>query len=394
MKKFLLHVVLPVLVIGGGLAAARHFKNQAKDANQRPPEKVAPAVEFLTAVRTEVDTRIIASGTTIPARKVTLTPEVSGRIVKVSKRLVPGNRVKKGAILAKIDDRDYSLAIDQEVSRVEQAELDLKLEAGRKEIAEKELKLLAKEGGGAVSELATRDPQMLVAKQNTKAAKSGLQKAELNLSRTLLRAPFNAMILEKSVDKGQLVGPSTPVATLIGTDELWVDVSIPVEELPRIGIPGINGDEGSRVTVTHRIGQETTVVREGRVLRLQGQLDPQNRTAQLLVSIDNPFDVEGLPLLAGAYVSVEIEGQAVTGGFELPRESLHDGAYVWVVDEKNALRKTPVEIGWRSREKIVVTAGLKGGEKVVTSPLVDPIDGMAVSPIDGKRSTTAKTGNQ
>jgi RND family efflux transporter MFP subunit len=390
MKKFLLHFVLPVLIIAGGVATARYLKSQAKSAKQRPPEKTAPVVETITATVSEVNTRIVASGMTMPAKRVTLTPEVTGRILKISKALVPGNRVKKGQILARLDNRDYALAIAQEVSRVEQAELALQQEVERKVIAEKELKLLGKDKNTTVSTLATRTPQLNVARQNTQAAESGLAKAKLNLSRTVLRAPFNALVMEKNVDKGQLVGPSTSVATLIGTDELWVDVSVNVEQLPRIQIPGVNSEAGSRAIVVHQIGPNTRVEREGRVLQLQGELDPQNRTAQLLVSIPKPFDGPGLPLLSGAFVTVEIDGQAVHEGFSLPREALRDGHFVWAVDKGDRLRKRQVEVVWRDRERVVVTTGVAEGETIVTSPLVDPIDGMAVKRVDKEKPATAK----
>ncbi len=390
MKKLLLHFILPVLVIGAGVAMARYLKSQAKPAKQRPPETTAPAVETIIASTSEVDTRIIASGTTLPARRVTLAPEVSGRIVKLSKALVPGNRIKRGQVLARLDQRDYLLAMEQEISWVDQAKLAYQQEQGRKEIAKQELKLLGKTNDATVSALATRAPQLQVAKQNTAAAKSGLARAKLNLSRTVLRAPFNAMVMEKHVDKGQLVGPSTPVATLIGTDELWVDVSVNVEQLTRIRIPGINATEGSLVKVVHQIGSDTRVEREGRVLRLQGELDPQNRTAQILVSVPDPFEGEGLPLLSGAYVSVEIDGKSVPRGVRLPREALREGRYVWLVTKENKLKRQPVEVVWRERVNIVISFGISDGDVVVVSPLVDPIEGMSVAPLKNQSSDGTK----
>lgn len=388
MKKLILHFVIPVLIIGGGVYVAIQLKKMNKPADQKAPEKIAPAVEVYRAVSSTLNAQVTATGTVIPAKEVALTPEVNGRVMKMSPKIIPGNKLKKGQIIARIDDRDYSLAINQEVSRVQQAELELKLEEGRKEIAGRELKLLGKDGDTAVSQLATRQPQFEVAKQNTESAKSGLERAQINLSRTVLRAPFNAMVLEKHVDVGQTVGPSTKVVTLIGTDELWVKVSVPVESLSSLHIPGINDTVGSKATVVHKIGTEQ-VVREGHILRLEGQLDPQNRTAVLLVTIEKPFDEEGLPLLSGAFVNVEFEGQVVMDGFEIPAEALREGAYVWVVDEKKQIRRSPVEIGWRTRDTVVVVNGLKPNDAIVTSPLSDAVEGMIVSPLEPK-STAEK----
>ena len=213
MKKIILHVLLPLLVIAGGLASAVVLSRQVKKAKMKPANTGVQVVEVIEATLKPLSTRITATGSVVPARQVTLTPEVTGRIVKLSKALIPGSRIKKGQIIARVDSRDYELAITQEKSRVHQSELELELETGRSQIAARELKLLGRGGDKAtsVSPLAMRKPQLEVAKQNTESAKSGLSRAELNLSRTVLRAPFNAMVLNKLVDLGQLVGPATPV---------------------------------------------------------------------------------------------------------------------------------------------------------------------------------------
>lgn len=387
MKKLILHFVIPLLIVGGGVYGAIQLKKMNKPADQKAPEIIVPAVEIYRAVSSTLNTAVTATGTVIPAKQVALTPEVNGRVMKMSDKIIPGNKLKKGQIIARIDDRDFSLAINQEVGRVQQAELELKLEAGRKEIAGRELKLLGKDGNTAVSQLATRQPQYEVAKQNTESAKSGLEKAQINLSRTVLRAPFNAMVLEKHVDVGQTVGPATKVVTLIGTDELWVRVSVPVESLSSLHIPGINDTVGSKAKVIHQIGT-MQVVREGQILRLEGQLDPQNRTAVVLVAIENPFEQEGLPLLSGAFVNVAFEGQIVMDGFEIPAEAIREGAYVWLTDEKQQLRRVPVEIGWRTRETVVVVNGLKPNDAIVTSPLADAVDGMLVKPLETKTASS------
>ena len=97
-------------------------------------------------------------------------------------------------------------------------------------------------------------------------------------------------------------------------------------------------------------------------------------------SLAEPFEVKDgkVPLLAGAYVHVEIAGRGEREGIELPREALRSGAFVWVVNGENRLTKREVEIGWRLREHIAVIGGLTSGERVVVSPLSQPMEGMKV----------------
>jgi RND family efflux transporter MFP subunit len=381
MMKMLTRFILPVLIVAAGVAGAVGLKYASTRAKRQPTTARAPAVEVVRVEMGERPVWVDATGVVTAARRVQVFPEVGGRIVAISDRLVPGGRFNKGEVLARLDKRDYELLIGQERSRVRQAELELQLESGRGDIAAREWKLLGKNPEEQGPALALRTPQLETARENVQAAKSGLKRAELSKQRTVLTAPFNAVVLEKRVDLGQLVGPNTAVATLVGTDQLWVTASVPMEKLTVIDIPGLGGETGSAATVTHRLATGIDVKREGRVLRLQGELDSLNRTARLLLVVDDPYsgDEGELPLLPGAYVEVQIRGRAMSGVVALPRAALFENDEVWVVDDESRLRRREIEIAWRSREHVLIKSGVETGERVVTSPLSLPIDGMTVS---------------
>ncbi len=388
MKKLLIILLIPAIIIFAGIRVAIFLKNQAGTAKHEDPTELVTSVETFVATSTDMPVALQVTGAVRAAKQVTVVPEVTGRIVKLSKNLIPGSRFKKGQIIARIDQKDYLLNLTQEKSRVDQANLDLQVERGRGAIAKEEWGLIVGDLGKdeSVSELALRKPHLEVAKQQTVAAASAVERAQLNLQRTVLRAPFNAMVLDKKVDVGQLVGPTTAVATLMGTDELWVTVSVPVAQLASIDIPGVNAKKGSEATVIQRVGSGQTIVRKGEVIRLQGQLDAQNRTANLLVSVKTPFDVNGteLPLLAGAYVEVKLVGRDMKGVFEIPREGLREDAFVWLAGKKDRLKKVPVTVGWGTRDQVVVTHGLNDGDRIVVSPLSFPVEGMHVTEVNGK----------
>jgi RND family efflux transporter MFP subunit len=307
-----------------------------------------------------------------------MVPEVGGRIIWLNKNFIPGSRLKKGEIVAKIDNRDYKLAFEQQMGQVQQAELNLTLEKGRGEIAKEEWNML---GDGSLEEnasiLALRKPQMQEATQRTLSAKSGLKRARLNLKRTVIRAPFDAIVVDKNVDIGQLVGPATPVGTIMGSEELWVDVSVPVESLNVIRIPGLNAKEGSPAKIVQTAGS-ATIERTGSVIRLHGRLNSKNRTATVLVSVKNPFDMKnGLPLLAGAYVDVEIKGVQRQNLFKIPASALKDTDSVWLV-KNNHLKKVRVKIAWKEKLNVILSGGVQDGDEIVTSPISFPLDGMLV----------------
>ena len=368
MKPVLKNWVLPPLAALAGVGvAAGMILLKPEEARSTPAHEV-PTVSVVMPQWGSFPARIETTGVVEPAQRVTVLPQVSGMVVEVSPQLVPGGRFAKGASLARIDSRDYKLAIQQEQSRVRQAELELQLEEGRTDIAAREWELLDGEGE---PDLALRRPHLESAKTSLESARSGLEKAELNLSRTNLRAPFNAVVLDESIDRGQVVGTQAAVATLAGTDTFWVRVAVPVEQLASLEIPG------SSAEVAAQLGAER-IERPGRVLGLEGQLDPQSRTATLLVAVDDPLDPpEGqLPLLLGSFVEVVLVGAKPEGLVaELPRDFVVDGQ-VWVADEMDQLQRRQVEIGWTEGANAVVLRGLEGSDRVITGGLRFPVPGM------------------
>ena len=377
------------LIIFAGLVATKPEPKKAETQERRT------LVEVAEVSMASHQARVEASGVVIPARQVLLAAEVGGRVVSMHAELVPGGRVPKNTRLLTIDARDYRLAVEQQYAQVNRAQTELELERGRKRIAEREWDLLggggsgrggAAAGGGAGGEqpgagLALREPQLRSAQAALKAAESGLERARLAVGKTNLTVPFNAMVQSRAVDVGQLVAPGAPIATLVGTDTFWVQVSVPVGRLSALDIPGLAGAEtGSPATVRQRTG-EGLVERTGRVVRLLGDLDPAGRMARLLVEIDDPLGVDAqggpsIPLLLGAYVEVEIDGRALESVAEVPRAALRDGDSVYLVGPAGELVIRPVEVAWRQLETVLVSRGLAAGDRIVVSPMGAPVPGM------------------
>ncbi|WP_373044023.1 efflux RND transporter periplasmic adaptor subunit [Vulgatibacter sp.] len=388
MKKPL-RILLPILVVAVGVVFAVVLIKTKPAASRERPAPIAPPVDVVEARPSPRPIQVAARGNVQAAQRVILAPELSGRIVHVAPALVPGGRVKKGDVLARIDPRDYRLAIAQQQDALRRAELELELEQGRVDIAAREWEMLGKTKSPEQAALALRKPHLAAAKQAVEAARSALQRARIALERTEIRAPFNAMVVEESAEEGRVVSPGTQIATLVGTDRFWVEVSVPLEQLSVLQIPGFNGDEGSPATVRQQLGVSAPAERTGAILQLQPELDPQTRTAKLLVGIDDPLGVKDgqLPLLVGSFVEVAFTGRVVEQAIALPRTSISDGDKVWVVSDENKLVRRTVRIAWRAENDVVVTGGLEAGERVVVSPLSLPIEGM---PVTTKTTTVAR----
>lgn len=372
----LLLIVLVLGAAGGFYAYMTHTKPEAERV-ERVDEGIL--VETVTVARATHEVRIRAQGTVRPARQMVVVPEVGGRVRAHHPQLVAGGRVQANDVLLRIDARDYRLAVEASSADVNRAELELQMERNRQAVARQEWESFgdpeATESGRA---LAIRDPQLRTAQVGVVAATSAVERARLNLSRTTIRAPFNAMVTTESVEVGQVVGPQSQLATLVGTDEFWVQVSIPVASLPNIVI---SETEGSAAIIFQRVGDER-VQRAGRVVRLLPDLDPSGAMARVIVSIPAPLEGGSLPLLLGSFVDVEIDAPPLENVIEVPRAAVREGNVVYVMNEQSQLESRRVTVVWGLRDSVMVSDGLESGDRVIRSQVGTALPGMLLRTAD------------
>ncbi len=387
-------ILVPALICLAGVGVAAVFVATRPHAGRTAHEERGVPVRATPVEPSTQPVRVRAHGTVVAAQKVTLQPELNGRIVWMSDDLVPGGRVHAGDTLIRIDPRDYRAQVEQSRAQVEQSRLGIAEEQSRAVIAEREWELLRRQHGGSESgrELALREPHLRTAEAQLRAARSSMRQARTNLSRTTLDAPFDAFVESENADLGQLVGPTSQLATLVGTDRFWVQVSIPMERLAWIQVPGVNGENGSPARVLQEVGEDGAIVREGRVVRLLGDLDPVGRMARVLVAIDDPLglhrdtaaapgDPSSLPILLGAFVRVEIEAGELSDVYEIPRTALHAGDVVHLLGEEDRLALREVDVVWR-RARTVLVRGLHPGDLLIQTRVPTPVEGTQLRRIE------------
>ena len=367
-------VLRPLLIIAAGVGVAGAMIASKGEAEKASVEAKPLLVEAIPIETADLPIPVRGTGTVVAAQRVALVPQVGGKIVSVSDQLMPGGRFAAGDIIARIEPRDHQAALDQARSNAQRAALELALEEGRSEVAVREWELL-REDGTQPSELALRKPQLALAKQSATAANGALTAAQLNFSRTSLRAPFNAVVLEENIDLGQVVGPGGPVATLVGTDQLWVNVSLPLAEIDALRFASRDGT-GSPATVLQRLADGRQLSFQGTALQMGGTLDPTTRQAQVTVAIDQPFDQSDspLPLLPGAYVEVVFAGVTAKAVAQIPRSALHNGDTAWVSVD-GVLTPRTVIVSGGDAETVMVQDGFESGDLLVTSALSLPLAG-------------------
>ncbi|MCP4899074.1 MAG: efflux RND transporter periplasmic adaptor subunit [bacterium] len=388
-------IVFPILIAVAAIAtAALMMANRITPDRLEVDEQVIP-VEVTEIVHTDEEVIVTVQGTVTAAQQVMVRPEVAGRIVDLSPSLVPGGLFTAGETIVSIDERDYRVQSTVQKEAVARARLALRQERARKAVAEEEWELLEESIPSDESnrDLALRIPQIEQAEAAIAAAEGTLAKAELDLERCTVTAPFNSVVLREQVDLGQLVNPQTEIATLVGTDAYWVQVSLPIENLEWIEIPWRGRRHGSKATIIHSAGS-VEISRVGRIDRLLGDVDPAGRMARLLIVIDDPLHLKGsgkdsdLPLLLGSYVTVEIHGKTIEDAVLIPRRALREihvdgdnGAQegLWIMDDDDRLSSRIAEVIWRTEQTVVVGNGFTDGARLITSSIATPIEGMKLT---------------
>jgi RND family efflux transporter MFP subunit len=377
----IIRIVLSLVILGVGIGAAFYIKNSAPRTRKRPPVRLSPTVLIQTVKPSGYQIVVTAMGTVIPAREVVLKSRVSGEIVKIHPEFTEGGFLKKDTRIIQIDPQDYELALARKRSAVTDAEYALKLELGHQQVAKREWELLnqGKPAQDIEKELALRQPHLSKVRADLSAAEAELKAAMLDLERTHITAPFNAMVRSKSVDRGSMVISQEPLAELVGTDAYRIQVSLPVDRLEWIDIPVQDGDPGSKARIIYGQGHECN----GTVIRLMGDLATEGRMARILVEVADPLGLKAsnqdrTPLLIGEYVSVKILGRKLDNVFQIPRTALKDNSSIWIVSENQTLEIRKVRSVWRDADVVLLQDGLTPGEQLIVSDLPAPVEGMAV----------------
>lgn len=376
----LLAIVLIVFVLGGGIAAFRHMLATRPKAGKGAPPRMQAVARVMEPSREDAALRVEAMGTVVPARRLELRPRVSGTVAFLHPDFIPGGRIGLGELLATLDERDFELELSNRRAALEKALMDLRIEEGSQRVAKKEWELLRGSRGIAADknaeQLALRMPQLAQAKAAVTAAQAALEKAELDLGRTRIAAPFNAVVLERTAEIGAQVSSSTTIATLAGSDVFWVRLNIPQAALDWLELPDPERP-GSLVEI--HAGGADAPPRQGRLLRLQGELEGGGLMAQLLVAVDDPLSPtpEGAaPLLLGSVVRAEVQGRVLEQVTRIPRTALGDDGQILLAGPDDRLLIRPVTPVWSDERWVYLDEGLGEGDRLIVSQLANPVAGM------------------
>lgn len=367
-------IVLSLAMVTGATAISALMYFNRPSAEVAEPVYAAVTVDVAEVARENLRIEVQAQGTVTPLQETTILAEVKGRIIEVAENFHIGGFVSRNDVLLRIDPRDYQTNLLHAQAALEAAESALVQEKGRGQVALREWEKLPKNSQRSeeARDLYLRKPQLEQANAQLLAAQADLNTARDNLERTIIRAPYAALIRQKHTDLGQFVGAGTALADIFSVETAEVRLPIPQSKLDYLELPGLEGyEDGSAIDLYTDVGGDVKHW-PARLHRTEGVFDERSRALYTVARIDDPYGLRNpgqLPLRIGTFVNANIEGRELANIVVLPRYVLRAGSYVWVVDESMHLRNRQVTSLRTGGDWIYVSGGLDDGDLVSLTSL-------------------------
>jgi membrane fusion protein (multidrug efflux system) len=326
--------------------------NEQKSAVQelQKTEKSTPKalpVSVYVAAKVQNSNTVFTTGTIIPNEEVDLKMEVSGRVVQLN--IIEGGQVRKGQLIAKLNADE----LEAQINKVEfEEQMASQTQARQQKLLE-------------IDAISKEEYDIVVTRVNTLSADKELLNAQLE--KTSLVAPFHGKIGLKNISTGAYITPSQVIATLVQTDPIKIDFTLPEKYANKI-----------------LVGQEVSLTIDGKadpftakVIALDSKIDENLRTLRVRAKTNN----QSGQLYPGMFVRVEVN-LGDESSIMIPTEAIIPilkGKKVFVIKNGKA-KEIIVETGLRTDTKIEVDKGLEVGDSVIISALMTVKAKMAVMP--------------
>lgn len=336
------HFVIAFLIIGfTGFIIYRISKNSSKGENAGPKDGKGSAMSVggIVAKFETFDNNLSLSGSIEANEQIEIRSEVSGIVESIN--FQEGTNVAKGQLLFKVNDVELRAQLQQALTRQSLAS-ENERRAGL---------LLKKE---AISQ-----EEYDISRADFKTTQSQSQLIRAQIAKTVVRAPFSGKIGLRSISPGTYITPATLVANLVNISKLKITFSIPEKYAAQVK---------TNTNLTFTVSGSTEKY-SAKVYAIEPSVDANTRTLQVRAIAANN---DG-KLLAGTYANVELPLEIIKNAIVIPTEAIipvQNGKKVFVSKNGKAT-EVMIETATRSDATILVLSGLKAGDTVITSGVMN-----------------------
>jgi RND family efflux transporter MFP subunit len=370
-------IILPIAVIAVGIAGLIGISSLKEPPAEKPKVDNTPLVS-VEPIDYQAMTFSVSSYGVVSAKYQTeLISQVTGEILYLSESFVKGGFVKKGDILAKIDPSDYESNLLDAEATLASSKAALVQEKANAKVAEKEWALIT---NGTPTALSLRKPQLAQEIARQKSAEAGLNRAKRDLERTVIRAPYDALIASREIGLGSYVSTGSLIGSILSTDIAEVRLPLADKELQFLENKGLN----AKVTLAGNFAGSAQLW-HGKIVRSEGVVDSKSRMTYLIAEIVDPYGLKektqsthSNELRYGTYVTAQIEGSQAGNVAVVPRHLIVNGQ-IATLDAEKTLRYKQVNVIRQQGANVVIAEGIEDGASLITSALDYPVEGMKLA---------------
>jgi RND family efflux transporter MFP subunit len=373
-------LILPLIFLGAGWFAFDHWMQpEVREKRQRDLPQL-PKTRVIELNVVDFEPQIETSGVVRAHNQITLTSQVSGRIVATHPQFEDGAYFEEGTVLVELDKADFKTAVASAKSQEAQALAILAQEQTRAKQARLDWEDLGYEE--EPSDLVLRVPQLREAEARVEAAAAQLEQAERGLERCQIRAPFDGRMRQRMVGVSQTISSGTSLASIFAVDYAEVRLPIEARHMRFLELPEEASDSPVKIILLDALDESNKIEREAWIVRTEGALNEQSLDLFAIARIDDPFGRESgkAPLRIGQPVSAKVPGRPFEKVVVIPREAVRQLSRITVVDrDSHMISKRMVTPLWENETDLIVSdESLVDGTLLATAFLVYTPDGTPV----------------
>lgn len=271
---------------------------------------------------------------------IIINAEYSGTLLSVLVK--EGQKVKKGQLLAKIDDGGLSAQLSQLQVQADLAQTTF----------ERQKRLWDQKIGSEI--------QFLQAKTQYESVQNSVSQLRSQLSKTNITAPFSGTIDEIITQQGTNISPGSPIMRIVNLDNMYIDVEVPERYISNI-------KEGTTVNINFPVLQDTV---QSKVAQVSNYINPSNRSFKIQVDVDNRGGLVKPNLTARVNINDYINEEAILIPQNIISENAEGDQYVYVVREKDTgnfavAKRVIIKTGQTQGDLIEVLEGINKGDELV-----------------------------
>lgn len=346
----MLRSFLSAALVGLGLSSAAW-------AQGGPPPAIVRLGEI---IEQDMARTVMTPASVISRNDARIAAELAGRVTQIAE---PGDVVEAGGLIAQLDDRQARIQLEEARARLARANANARYQNAEADRYEG----LAANGTVPANRLREVELARDLADQDLREARTAVMRAELELERTRITAPFAGRIAERLIQVGEISAPGREIARLVDIDHKEAVAQVPVALAPYLGV-------GQTVTLSLANGERM----EAPIRAIIPVGDAVSRTFEVRI------DLDGSAWVVGSAARVAFPAETPRLQFAAPYDAVvlrSTGTHVFVVDAENVARQVPVEAGVRENGYVAIAGNIEVGQRVVVSGAETLSDGRSVQEI-------------